>query len=510
MKKIILLMFILFWKFTDGQPNIQWKKCYGGSADEAANSVRQTSDLGFIVAGYSGSIDGDVTGNHGSWDYWILKIDSAGIIQWQKSYGGTGDDQATSVQQTNDGGYIIAGFSNSNDGDVTGNHGNYDYWVVKLNSSGIIQWQKTLGGAGEDKAYSVCQTSDGGYAVAGYLTNNADYFIVKLDAGGTTQWQQTLGGTGVDIATSIQQTTDGGYIIGGYSNSTDGNVTGMHGTSGASDYWIVKADGSGNIQWQKALGGNGQEQAYSASQTSDGGYIIGGISYSNNGDVTGHHGNSSYDDFWIVKLNTSGTIQWQKSFGGTNYDEATSVQQTSDGGFIIGGWSGSFDGDVSGNNGNKDYWIFKLDNIGSIQWQKNLGGSDIEEAFAIQQINGGGFIVGGFTGTNNDGDVTGFHGFYDFWIVKLLPYSVGIEEYFSSDAIVLAPNPTSDILLLKTIPEIGIIHLEITNPFGKKIYSQKLFSAQTEINLSNQHKGIYFITVTDEAGNKAVKKIVKM
>ena len=151
-----------------------------------------------------------------------------------------------------------------------------------------------------------------------------------------------------------------------------------------------------------------------------------------------------------------------------------------------------------------------MDNIGSIQWQKNLGGSDIEEAFAIQQINGGGFIVGGFTGTNNDGDVTGFHGFYDFWIVKLLPYSVGIEEYFSSDAIVLAPNPTSDILLLKTIPEIGIIHLEITNPFGKKIYSQKLFSAQTEINLSNQHKGIYFITVTDEAGNKAVKKIVKM
>ena len=192
---------------TQGQqsaPEIQWAKCYGGSEYDAALSIQQTTDGGYIVAGLSLSNDNDVSGNHGGEDYWIVKLTSTGSIEWQKSLGGSGEDRASSVIQTTDGGYIIAGTSNSNDGDVSGNHGRDDYWIVKLSSTGILEWQKSLGGSGDDDA------------------------------------------------NSIQQTTDGGYIIAGGSNSNDGDVSGNHGSD---DYWIVKLAPSGSIEWQKSLGG---------------------------------------------------------------------------------------------------------------------------------------------------------------------------------------------------------------------------------------------------------------
>jgi hypothetical protein len=197
---------------------------------------------------------------------------------------------------------VVAGYSLSNNGDVTENHGNYDdYWVVKLNGSGEIQWQKCLGGSSDDRAQSIRQTADGGYVVAGYSLSNdgdvtghyggRDYWVVKLSGGGEIQWQKSLGGSGYDEAYSIQQTTDGGYVVAGVSNSNDGDVTGHY---GGRDYWVVKLSVSGEIQWQKSLGGSRDDYAYSIQQTMDGGYILAGGSRSTNGDVTGSHG-SYYD-----------------------------------------------------------------------------------------------------------------------------------------------------------------------------------------------------------------------
>ncbi|MDR0793182.1 MAG: T9SS type A sorting domain-containing protein [Chitinophagaceae bacterium] len=424
---VILILGILTGAIAQA-PAIQWQKSLGGSAFDNAYSVQQTTDGGYIVAGYSKSNnDGDVSGNHGNFDYWIVKLDNTGAIQWQKSLGGSSDDQAMSIQQTTDGGYIVAGISRSNDGDVSGNHGgDGDYWVVKLDNTGAIQWQKSLGGSGDDWAYSVQQTTDGGYIVAGVSNsndgdvidnhdNNADYWIVKLDNTGAIQWQESLGGSGYDGAQSIQQTTDGGYIVAGYSSSNNGNVSGNHGSD---DYWIVKLNNTGAIQWQESLGGSGDDEAYSIQQTTDGGYIVAGYSWSNDGNVSGNHG---IDDYWIVKLNNTGDIQWQKSLGGSSFEWANSIQQTTDGGYIVAGESSSNNGDVTGNHGGNDYWVVKLDNTGAMQWQKSLGSSAYdEEAYSIQQTTDGGYIVVGNSGSN-DGDVTGNHGNADFWVVKLAP-----------------------------------------------------------------------------------------
>jgi len=395
------------WTFSTLElpPDISFNKTFGGSNWDQAYSIQQTEDGGYIVAGYTSSNDGYVSGNHGSYDAWIVKLNDNGELQWQKCLGGSDDDYAQSIQQTEDGGYIVAGTTESNDGDVSGNHGNYDSWIVKLDETGNIQWQRCLGGSSSDYAQSIQQTNDGGYIVAGYTTSNdgdvsgnhgsCDYWIVKLNSSGNIVWQKCLGGSKSDCAQSIQQTNDGGYIVAGYTTSNNGDVSGNHHYN-YKDYWIVKLDGLLNIQWQKCLGGSDDDEAYSIQQTFDGGYIIAGFTESNDGDVSGNHAKYK-NDYWVVKLNETGNIQWQKCLGGSENDYAQGIQQTNDGGYIVAGQTSSNDGDVFGNHGGYDYWIVKLDETGNIQWHKCLGGSSGDCAQSIQQTSDGGYIVAGYT-----------------------------------------------------------------------------------------------------------------
>jgi len=422
----VLLALILFNgvnnKSLAQAPTIEWQKCLGGSNDDWAYSIQQTSDGGFIVAGYTNSNDGDVSGNHGDSDAWIVKLNSSGDIEWQKCLGGTNVDVANSIQQTSDEGFIVACYTNSIDGDVSGNHGSSDAWVVKLDSSGDIQWQKCLGGTSTDEANSIQQTSDGGFIVAGKTWSNdgdvsgnhgdRDAWVVKLSSSGNILWQKCLGGTNWDKAYSIQQTSDGGFIVAGSTESNDGDVSGNHVSY---DAWVVKLNSSGDIEWQKCLGGTNWDYAYSMQQTSDNGFIVVCYTNSDDGDVSGNHGES---DYWVVKLDSSGDIQWQKCLGGTSTDEANSIQQTSDGGFIVAGGTYSNDGDVSGFHGYRDAWIVKLNSSGDIEWQKCLGGTFDDYANSIQQTSDGGFIVAGET-WSDDGYVSGRHGGSDYWVVKL-------------------------------------------------------------------------------------------
>ena len=366
-------------------PSIAWQKCLGGSNDDMAYSIKQTGDGGYIVAGKTESNNGDVSGNHSSGDdARLVKLDASGTIVWQKCYGGASYECANSVYQTSDGGYAFAGEVMSNNGDVSGNHGGNDAWVVKLDASGTIAWQKCLGGSGDDKAFSILQTNDGGYIVAGSTNSNdgdvsgnhggvVDAWVVKLSASGAIAWQKCLGGSGVEIAYSIQQTSDGGYIVAGFTTSNDGDVSGNHGSI---DVWVVKLDASGAIEWQKCLGGSGEDYAYSIQQTSDGSYIVAGVTTSTNGDVSGNHGGY---DAWVVKLNASGSKVWQKCLGGSGIDMAISIQQTSDGGYIVAGYTASTNGNVSGNHCGDDAWVVKLnpdDSGGS-------GGGGCSEGFGI-------------------------------------------------------------------------------------------------------------------------------
>ena len=530
MKKIALfLLFIISNSYLFyAQPSIQWQRSLGGSVDDRAYSIQQTTDGGYIISGFSNSNDGDVTGHHGTNslnDYWIVKLDSTGTIQWQKSLGGTYIDYANSIRQTTDGGYIVGGTTNSNDGDVTGIHGTIgadDYWIVKLDGIGTIQWQKPLGGNSGDEAFSIDQTSDEGYIVAGdsYSNDgdvtghhgNGDYWIVKLDRAGTIQWQKSLGGTADDYAISIQQTADGGFVVAGYSSSNDGDVTGNH---GGADYWIVKLDSENVIQWQKSLGGTNDDRATSIKQTTDGGYFVAGYSFSTDGDVTTHHG---YEDYWIVKLNSTGTIKWQKSLGGTNVDRAISIQQTPDGGCIVSGFSLSNNGDVTGNHGNDDCWIVKLDSTLAIQWQKSVGGSLGDAASSIQQTNDGGYIVAGHS-DSNDGDVTGNHGESDFWIVKLSSL-VNVNEIQNSILdFQITPNPFSgETVISFTFSSSKNVEFNIYDIEGrviKNLNSKNLSNGTNEIlwdatnnTGSKVDNGIYFITIVSDNISETKKVVV--
>lgn len=514
MKKIYLLI-VLVSQFGIAQaPAIEWQKCLGGTTDDVASSIQQTTDGGYILAGYTRSNNGDVTGNHGNSDYWVVKLAAAGTIQWQKTLGGTEDEYAYSIQQTTDGGYIVAGYTLSNNGNVTGNHGNNDYWIVKLSATGTIEWQKALGGTQDEYAESIQQTRDGGYIVAGYTNSNngdvsgnhggIDMWIVKLATTGTIQWQKTLGGTYADGAyggESVKQTSDGGYIVAGFAASINGDVTGH---IGALDYWIVKLTNIGTIEWQKSLGGTASEMVFSINQSLDGGYIVAGTTQSNDGDVTGNHGGNG-NDAWIVKLSTTGTIEWEKTIGGTNDDYIRSIKQNTDGSYIAGGYTFSNDGDVSGNHSSSwDLWVVKFSNTGTIQWQKALGGTAMEGTGSIQQTSDGGYITAG-SSNSLDGDVTGLHQSVDAWVVKLGPDALSTTT-FAANSIKIFPNPTSSVLTVQGGANLLFDKMIVTDLAGKAVLVQEQNTNQ--INVEKLASGMYILQAF--AGeDKFVSKFVK-
>jgi len=338
-------------------------KTYGGTDLDWASSVQQTSDGGYIVAGYTASFGAS------SWDIFLIKTDANGNIQWAKTYGGTDEDRAHSVQQTSDGGHIVAGVT------FSFGTGYSDAFLVKTDANGNIVWAKTYGGTYSDYAYSVQQTSDGGYIVAGHTNSfgaGYDAFLVKTDANGNIVWAKIYGGTDDDIAYSVQQTSDSGYIVAG--------VTLSFGTGGP-DIFLIKTDANGNIVWTKTYRGTGWNEAYSVQQTSDGGYIVAGGKWSFG---------AGYDAL-LVKTDANGNIQWAKTYGGTDYDIAFSVQQTSDGGYIVEGVTLSFGA------GGGDVFLIKTDADGNIIWAKTYGGTDLDWAFSVQQTSDGGYIVAGYT-----------------------------------------------------------------------------------------------------------------
>ena len=437
MKKHFLTLIVFFiLPFLSFPQEIQWQNTIGGSGIDELHSIQQTSDGGYILGGWSGSnISGDKTENsQGGWDYWIIKTDSLGVIQWQKTIGGNNHDWLYSLEQTTDGGYILGGYSRSNiSGDKTEDRVGFDdYWIVKTDSLGAIQWQNTIGGSSIDELHSIRQTNDGGYILGGSSKSNIsgdktensqggwDYWIVKTDSFGVIQWQNTIGGIGIDELRALQQTSDGGYILGGWSSS---NISGdkTENSNGDYDYWLVKTDSLGVIHWQNTIGGGYLDNLLFIEQTTDRGYILGGWSYSNaTGDKTEKCQGGR--DYWIVKTDSLGIIQWQNTIGGSGDDVLNSIQQTTDGGYILGGYSYSnISGDKTENSqGFEDYWIVKTDSLGVIGWQNTIGGSNSDHLYSLQQTTNGGYILGGCSYSNISGDKTESNqGSSDYWIVKL-------------------------------------------------------------------------------------------
>ena len=493
MRKLIILLLIC--TTTAHAQEIEWQNTIGGSGVEFLNYTQQTSDGGYILGGRSNSgVSGDKTEpSKGDYDYWVVKLDATGNIQWQNTIGGDDADWLQSVQQTTDNGYILGGWSKSNiSADKTENsQGASDFWVVKLDSIGNIQWQNTIGGDSTDNLYSLQQTTDGGYILGGfsissisgdkteYSIGGSDYWVLKLDASGNIQWQNTIGGYENDNLYSLQQTTDGGYILGGRSMS---NATGdkTENSQGLDDYWVVKIDATGNIQWQNTIGGNSWDELESIEQTSDGGYILGGSSDSDNsGDKTE---NSQGDfDYWVVKLDATGNLQWQNTIGGDNWDKLKSIQQTTDGSYIFGGYSSSnISGDKTENSqGNYDYWVINIDSIGNILWQNTIGGLYAEALSSIKQTIDGGYIIGGQSVSPISGDKTeDSQGNNDYWVIKLT------DKYNLIDGKMYADVNNNTI---QDVGELGV--------------SNKMVTEQNTGRLSfSQQNGKYSLSVLDTGG----------
>src|SRR4030095_5630743 len=466
-----------------------------------------------ILGGTSHSnISGDKTENcYNSMDYWIVKTDAVGTIQWQNTIGGSDYDEFSLIQQTLDGGYILGGWSYSNlSGDKTENsNGGIDYWIVKTDTSGNIQWQNTIGGSEFDDLTSIQQTADGGYILGGRSNSNIsgdktensnggyDYWIVKTDASGAIQWQNTIGGSDDDGLVSLKQTADGGYILGGYSKS---NISGdkTENSMGISDYWIIKTDASGNIQWQNDIGGNDVDALNSIQQTVDGGYIMGGFSWSN---ISGDKAENcmGISDYWIIKTNSTGVIQWQNTIGGNSSDELHSIEQTADGGYFLGGSSFSnISGDKAENShGVADYWIVKTDTLSNIIWQATIGGSNFDNLLFSEQTVDGGFILGGYSSSNISGNKTeNSNGGYDYWIVKILAQPTSVTEVITQNNLLLYPNPANSTLTIETGNlQTSERRLVISDVAGRMSYSKTITgtSAKHNIDISSLSQGIYFV-----------------
>jgi len=507
MKKIIGIVSLLWITCISSQePAIEWQKCLGGTDRERGKSIKQTTDGGYITIGDTDSNDGDVSGNHSTFeDAWVVKQSSSGEIEWQKCLGGTYLEYGSEITQTTDEGYIVSISSYSNDGDVTGNHGSSDFWIVKLSSLGEIEWQKSLGGSADDEARSIIQTVDEGYIIVGHTSSNDgdvsgnhgayDGWVVKLSSTGEIEWQKCLGGSSTEVLSSIKQTNDDGYIVAGGTYSNDGDVYGNHGDI---DFWVVKLTSLGDIEWQKCLGGTEYEIAFSMDLANDGGYIVSGGSLSNDGDVSGNHG---FVDAWVVKLSSAGAIEWQKALGGSDQEYAYSIVHSTDNGYILAGLTASNDGDVSGNHGGQsDIWIVKLSSTGEFEWQKCLGGTSHETAYSIKQIDEGVYILAGNTFSNN-GDVSGNHGDADFWVVKLSGI-LNAEEFSLEKDVSLFPNPVKNYLNIETKGQIESLRIySLQGHLIKEVSTSR-------VDVSNLNTGLYFVQVLLD-GKTITKKFIK-
>jgi len=397
---LILISFLAV-NYTSGETMgsaITWDKTFGGNSEDMGFSIIQTENGGYAVSGYT-ILDREERKD--TWraklgyvelteekkqDFWIIKIDKNGNIEWDEVFGENGPDIANSIIRTKDGGYAIAGFI------WTIYAEKQDIWVIKLGENGNKEWDKTFDKDKNDVAYSIIQTKDGGYAIAastGFkLWGEANCWVIKLDAKGNMEWENSFGGTGWDEIFSIVQTKDGSFV-------TTGCVWSKG--AGRGDVHVVKLNKNGDLLWDKTFGGSENDEAHSIIQTDDEGYAVTGFTVLED---TGDR------DIWVIKLDKDGNKIWDKTFGGASEDWANSIVQTEDEGYMVAGWTKSMGA------GKTDVWIVKLNKNGDLLWDKTFGGSENDEAHSIIQTEDGGYAVAGWTKSKGAGNS-------DVWVIKL-------------------------------------------------------------------------------------------
>ncbi len=439
-KKNILISFILSTIVASlcmaQAPQIDWDKTLGGSSWEELHSITPTSDGGMLVAAITQSTnDGDVVDEKiGDWDYWLVKLNNQGAIEWQKRYGGDKADRIWVSQETRDGGFIIGGESLSG---ISGNKtesskGGWDCWMIKVNREGLIEWDKTIGGDGHDAIRGdIIETNDGGFLIAGISDSNVggdkseptrgdwDYWVVRVDNQGRVIWDKTFGGDQKELLQAAIALPDGGFLLGGESRS---GVSGDKNDflRGLNDYWVLKIDANGNLIWQRTIGGNWDEAIFDMVRAENGTIYLAGFSGS---DATFEKSNPSYGsiDYWVVAIDGDGNILWDKNYGGKKPDTAYDIRINSLGNLIVGGIANS---EVSGvktaaSKGLIDYWVIYLTPDGEMIWDATYGSTKRDALTEIELGLDGSIYMAGHSESNVGGDKTETsRGVNDIWIVK--------------------------------------------------------------------------------------------
>ncbi|MBX7241612.1 MAG: T9SS type A sorting domain-containing protein [Bacteroidia bacterium] len=451
-KRYCFLILLCCAKSICAQWNLSNQLTFGGSDEDKGFAMDTIPGGGFFLAGSCESEDGDAMLKHQYNDAWILKLTPQKTIDWQLKVGGFDLDEAKSVKALPDGGCIAAGWTDSSDSLMSGSHGSRDAWIARISKNGALLWIKLFGGSGMEAFNSVVQAPDGNFVALGFTDSQDgdigfhhggwDFWMVKTDTLGNLIWEKTLGGSNLDAGYDIIHTTDGGFLMTGQARSADGDASGYQGEW---DVWLVKTDASGNIEWQKMMGGTGSDGAYKILATANSEYYVAAWTASADGDVTGHLGGV---DAWIIKTDTYGNIQWQKNFGGSSYDLVCSLSLTHQGEIAGAGFSRSQDGDLSGNAGWDDAWIALWDTSGSKLWSRRVAGSLYDQFCDISAAPSGVLTVLGWT-NSMDGDIPGTKGVEDVWLLTF-DKNTGTDSPVLSRAFSCFPNPGSDALRLKS------------------------------------------------------------
>lgn len=318
------------------------------------------------------------------------------------------EDLGQALIQTADGGYALTGYAMSSDGDASNNEGFHDNWILKLDAAGNLEWERSFGFSGHDHSYDLLQTHDGGFFFVGFLdvtsANGAgndgkyrsltrhgvgEFWGTKIDAGGNLEWRRYFGGTNNDRAHAVVEAHTGGFVLAGFSESEDFDISN---SKGSYDFWVVRISNEGDLLWEKSYGGSGIEVSYDITATADGAYVVVGNTFSTDGDIGRNNGES---DIWMIKINEAGDLLWERNFGGSGFDSAQGVSLCADGGFVIAGNSKSTDGDLTANQGENDIWLLKTDSDGIIQWQGSFGGPGLDFGFKAVESWGKDLLVAG-------------------------------------------------------------------------------------------------------------------
>lgn len=350
-----------------------WTQTYGGTGDEWAKSIIKTSDGGYALAGYTDSFGA------GEYDAWVVKTDEDGNAEWNKTYGGTTLDYASGLVETDDGGYAIAGYTQTSLG-----FGEADFWLIKVNATGDQEWKQTYDGQEQDFAMTLIATTDGGYAIAGY--SDGDVWLVKTDANGNEEWNMTYGGTKTEDANGLVETSDGGYVLAGTTQSFG---------AGSQDAWLVKLNATGHVEWNQTYGGAEADGAKSVVETADGGYAIAGYISSFG---------AGMQDVWLIKTDEFGSMEWNMTYGGADADVTYSLFATGDGGYVIAGYTGTPMVDC-------DLLLIKTDDVGNMVWIHTYGGTANEQMGTVIPTANGGYVVAGATESFGAGGS-------DFWLIE--------------------------------------------------------------------------------------------